>query len=245
MTSLSGPLCKVGKGTRPAVFARTASVAGLHVQPWVPHGPTAWPELQPAHLALLREVSPQRPEGRCGAPTSGLPAPPMDAVPAAWWTCPRRLLGLASRDAPRWCLQGTGRTALPPHGRPAGRPPGQDDGLSTPQLGSAPGQPWVLAAGEGVGGRRLLKAFWKRRLVWVSQGVYERGSGKAGKALLAEGRASTRVQGGVRGRRARPRRGGGPGGGAWTTLALPPLRLALALERGGGSLGCRRSPPTP
>ena len=97
------------------------------------------------------------------------------------------------------------------------------DGLLEP-LGSAPGQPWGLAAGEVVGGRRLLKTFWKRRLVWVSQGVYERGSGKTGKALLAG------VQGGVRGSRARPRRGGGPGEAAWTTLAPPPLRLALAPE---------------
>ena len=92
MTSLSGPLCKVGRGTRPAVFERTASVVGLQVQLWVPRGPTALPELQPAHLPLLREVSPQRPEGRCGAPTLGLPALPVGRCPGSVVDVPQEAL---------------------------------------------------------------------------------------------------------------------------------------------------------
>lgn len=63
MTSFTGPLCKMRRGTHPAVFERTASAAGLHVQPWVPLGPTARAELRPAQLPLLRKFSPQRPEG--------------------------------------------------------------------------------------------------------------------------------------------------------------------------------------
>lgn len=155
--------------------------------------------------------------GGCGTSTSGLPAPPVGRCPGGVVNVPQEALrfgvqGCSSEaslgdreDSPAsareacWLAPWPGRQAI--HAPP-------------PTLGSVPGQPWGLAAGKGEGGRRLLKAFWRRRLVWVSWGLYERGSAKAGKALLAKGRASTKQgQGWVRGSRPRPQRGGGPGGG--------------------------------
>ena len=63
------------------------------MQLWVPCSPTTRPELRPAQLPLLREVSPQWPEGRCGASTLGLPAPPVGRCPDHVVDVPREALG--------------------------------------------------------------------------------------------------------------------------------------------------------
>lgn len=216
-----------------------------------PRSPTARPELRPAQLPLLREVSPQWPEGRCGASTLGLPAPPVGRCPGRVVDVPQEALGFGVQGCSSAASSGdkedspaSARGACWPAPWPGQRavhaPPPVPAGLRAwPALGSCS---WV-----GRGWEETPEGFLEAKAGLGLTGVYERHSGKPGKALLAEGRASAK-QGNRAGRETAELR---PDGAtlqerAWTTLALPPLQLTPAPgPGGGGGLGPRQPPPAP
>lgn len=177
MTSFSGPLCKMRRGTtQPCLNGRLQQLACMHSH-GSPTPQTARPaELRPALSCLCcgnvlhhREVA--------GTSTSGLLAPPVDAgsrqhggrAQQAFRLGPGCSSAVSSGDRVRTALPSAHRRSLL-----AGPWPGRHIHAPPPPW-PAPGQPWGSCSWGGREDGETLKAFWRRAGWSGSLGFHERG----------------------------------------------------------------------